>query len=508
MIRLGSRAGVLAALGALLVVVAPAVPAAAGPAVAQGDVPVTATNLVTKVANTSPAIAVDPTEKRFMAVAHRVDGPDFGCGLAVSGDGGHGWIPAYPVPKLPKGADKCYAPEVAFDAGGNLYYLFVGLAGEGNSPMGAFLVMSANKGANFSAPRRVLGPERYMVRMAIDATMGRHGRIHMVWLEARAHPPLGGLPAPPNPIMAAHSDDGGVTFSDPVQVSDPGRRLAVAPALALGPDHAVHVSYYDLGDDVRDYQGLEGPTWEGRWSLVLATSTDAGAHFTRTTVVDADIVPTERVMLIFTMPPASLVADLAGNVYAAWTDDRNGDWDVLVRHSADGGATWGPAKRVNDDPKGDGLHQFLPRLAVAPDGRLDAVFYDRRGNVENRGNDVFYTYSTDRAASFAPNMKLTAIDSDSLVGYQYGVASAQGLHEWGSRLGLVALPNKAVAAWTDARNSGRTLLAQDIFSAEVDLGPEPAQGRSWISIASVALALGGLALAGAARVRRRRGDAA
>lgn len=490
-------------MAAVVGIAAPAV--AAPPAAARREVPVTATNLADKVANTSPAIAVDPTEKRFVALAHRRDGPDFSCGLAVSGDGGHGWVPAFPVPKLPKGADKCYAPEVAFDAKGNLYYLFIGLAGGGNAPMGVFLTKSTTKGSSFSPPRQVLGAERYMVRMALDPTIGDRGRIHLVWLEARTNPPLGGLASPPNPIMAAYSDDGGSTFTEPVQVSDPARPLAVAPAMALGPDHAVHVLYYDLGEDVRDYQGLEGPTWEGRWSLVLSASTDGGKHFSKGTVVEAEIVPPERVMLIFTMPPASLVADRNGRLYAAWTDARNGDWDVYLRRSEDAGKTWGELRRVNDDKPKNGLHQFLPRLATAPDGRLDALFYDRRGNVENRGNDVYFTSSVDGGATFAPNIKLTAVDSDSLVGYQYGAASAQGLHEWGSRLGLAALPGGALAAWTDARNAGRTRLAQDIYAAEIDLGGGAAGGgRSWVSIASVALAVGGLGAAAVSRLRRRR----
>ncbi|HUP71094.1 MAG TPA: sialidase family protein [Acidimicrobiales bacterium] len=466
----------------------------------QPDFPTTATNLVNKVANTSPVIAVDPTDRRFMVLAHRVDGPDFSCGLQVSGDGGRGWIPAVPVPKLPEGAEKCYAPEVAFDAKGTLYYLFIGLAGPGNSPMGVYISVSKTKGATFSAPRQVLPGERYMVRMAIDPSIGAQGRMHLVWLEARSDPPLGGLAPPPNPIMAAYSDDGGRTFSTARQISDPQRPHAVAPALALGPDHAVHVVYYDLVDDARDYQGLEGPPWDGTWSLVMASSSDGGRTFSRGVVVDDDIVPPERVMLIFTMPPASVVADKEGRVFVAWHDARNDDWDIFLRRSRDAGVTWDAVRRINDDKIKNGLHQFLPRLALSPDGRLDAVFYDRRGNVENRGNDVYYTSSKDAGASFARNVKLTRVDSDSLVGYQYGVASAQGLYEWGSRLGLVAERGRALAAWTDSRNTARWRVPQDIYAAEVDLGGGGESSRAPVTVAVVAVAAG----AGALALRRRR----
>jgi hypothetical protein len=49
--------------------------------------------------------------------------------------------------------------------------------------------------------------------------------------------------------------------------------------VALGPEGDVHVAYYDLEDDVRDYQGLAGPAWEETWSIVWATSTDRGWSF-------------------------------------------------------------------------------------------------------------------------------------------------------------------------------------------------------------------------------------
>ena len=441
------------------------------------NVPVTPENLVDRTASNSPLLVADPTQARFVVLANRQDGPDFSCGLQVSGDSGNSWVSANPVPGLPPGAEKCYAPEAGFDRHGRLYYLFVGLKGAGNSPMGVFLTTSSDRANTFSAPVQVLGPERYQVRMAIDPGAGTNGRIHLVWLQTTSPPPLGGLSPPPNPLMAAHSDDGGHTFSTPVQISDPDRQRVVAPALALGPHHSVYVLYYDLQDDNRDYQGLEGPVFDGRWSLVATTSTDGGGHFDHGVEVDDGLVPPERVMLIYTMPPPSLVADPGGRVYAAWYDARNGDWDVFLRRSLDGGRTWGPPLRLNDDPLRDGSHQYLPRLSVADSGRIDVVFYDRRGNKENRGNDVYYTSSTDHGRSFGPNLKLTTVDSDSRIGPRYDVPSAARLNEFGSRIALLSEPSRALAAWTDTRNTGRAFPAQDIFAASVLLAGS--KGRRW-----------------------------
>jgi hypothetical protein len=439
------------------------------------EVPVSGLDERLQLAHNSPLLAADPTRSRFVVLANRLDNPDFGCTLHLSGDGGRGWIPVKPVPKLPPKAEKCYAPEVAFDADGLLYYSFIALAGQGNSPSGTYLVTSDDRGRTFSPPRQVLGPERYMVRMAMDRTMGPKGRLHFVWLEAGTDPPLGGLAPPPNPLMAAWSDDGGRSFSTPVRVSDPQRRV-VAPALALGPDHTVHVAYYDLEDDFRDYQGLEGPTWEGNWSIRLSTSTDGGKSFAAAVTIDGDLVPPERVMLIYTMPPPALAVGPLGGLHAAWYDARNGDWDVFARRSVDGGRTWAPPVRVNDDPVGNGRHQYLPRLSVAPDGRVDALFLDRRADPENVRNHTFLASSSDGGAGFEANVQVTTEASNATIGTRYDIPSALGLVEYGSRLGLLSLPNRTLAAWPDTRNGEIGEYSQDVYATEVAFGPPSAAG--------------------------------
>lgn len=438
------------------------------------ETPVTAMDLARDPASNSPQYAADPTDGRFVVLGNRMDAPAFNCALQVSGDGGRRWATADPVPSLPEGADTCYAPEVAFDRQGVLYYLFVGLAGAGNEPMGVFLTTSADQARSFTPPRQVLGPFNFGVRMAIDTTMGDRGRMHLVWLHATSDPPLGGFGPPPNPILASYSDDGGRTFSASVQVNDATRSQVVAPALALGPRHRVEVGYYDLGDDARDYQGLEGPRWEGRWALVVSSSADGGRRFGPGTVVDPEVIPVDRVMLIFTMPPPSLVAGPKATC-VAWTDARHGDADALV--SCKQGPGWRQPGRLNDDRLGNGLRQYLPRLSLSPDGRIDALFYDRRDDAGNLGTWVYYTYSNDGGRSFAPNMKVTPEPFDPRIGQQYGVVSASQQVEFGSRLGLWSRRHDALAAWTDTRNADPNSTGQDIFTAEVALAGRVARGR-------------------------------
>ncbi len=464
------------------------------------EVPITALEQTVAPASNSPLIVADPTEPRFVVLANRLDAPDFGCALQLSGDGGRSWIPAAPVPALPSGSEKCYAPDVAFDRGGKLYYMFVGLAGNGNHPVGVFLATSVDRGHSVSAPRPVLGPSNFGARMALDPDQGAQGRIHLVWVHAATDPPLGGFGSPPNPIMSAHSDDGGATFSDPVQVSDPSRALAVAPALVLGPHHAVHVAYYDLGGDAVDYRGLEGPVFDGTWSVVLASSADGGSHFGAGAIVDDRVVPYERVMLVFTMPPPSLVAD--GRLTClAWADAREGDADVMARCSTDGGRKWNGPRRVNDDAAGNGARQYLPRLGLSPGGRLDALFYDRRDDPQRLATQVYASSSTDDGRSFSPNVRVTSEDSNPRLGQQYVGPAAEGLVEFGSRLAVLSRRHDVLLAWTDTRNSKFATTAQDIFAAKVDL---PGRHQpAWARVVGAVIALVAVS-AGVAAWRRRR----
>lgn len=417
------------------------------------------------VANNSPVIAVDPTNHRFLVMATRLDAPDFGCGLQVSGDAGRSWSAPSALPTLPVGADKCYGPEIAFDKRGRLYLLLVGLAGNGNRPVGAFLATSDDRAHTFTAPRQVLGALNFGIRMALDSSRGARGRIQLVWIHSTGAPALGGFSPGPNPILAAHSDDGGIGFSDPVQVSDPARSRAVAPSLSVSGKY-VYVGYYDLGRDRVDYEGLEGPVWDGRWSLVTARSEDSGGHF-ESSVVDNGIVPSQRVMLIFTMPPASVASD-GRKICAAWTDARNGDDDALLRCSSDGGISWGRLRRVNHDAIGNGHSQYLPRIDLGR-GRLDAIFYDRRSDPANLRNDVYYTYSLDGGRRFSPDERLTTQGSDITIGQEYAVTSAKDQVEFGARLALARTGNRLVAAWADTRNSNSHSTGQDVFSAVVSL---------------------------------------
>lgn len=138
----------------------------------------------------------------------------------------------------------------------------------------------------------------------------------------------------------------------------------------------------------------------------------------------------------------------------------------------------------------------MPRLSFSPKGRLDLVFYDRRLDELNVGNDVYFTFSTDAGRRFAPNVRLTEDGSDSRIGQEYTIPSAKGLVEFGSRLGLLSHERGALAAWADTRYSHPQTTEQTIFAARIrlekrqdDLGSSMAGGVTLLTAGLAVLAL-------------------
>jgi hypothetical protein len=73
--------------------------------------------------------------------------------------------------------------------------------------------------------------------------------------------------------------------------------------------------------------------------------------------------------------------------------------DIVLTSSLDGGATWSPKRRVNDDPPGSANQ--VPALTVDATGTLHAMWYDRRddGGCAPALN-VYVARSSDGGASF------------------------------------------------------------------------------------------------------------
>ena len=501
------RAAIALALvlaGAAGVVLSPVVEPESSARVLGGDRPVNpgATDLGDISANNSPTLARNPRDPANLAVANRIDSPDFSCALQVSFDRGARWRRTR-VP-IPEGeGPKCYAPDVTFAADGTLHLSYVTLKGVGNVPDAVWTAVSRDGGRTLSRPRRAGGPLAFQVRISADP--GDPQRLYLTWLQARDVGTLK-FPRPGNPIVTARSEDGGATWTRPRQVSDPARERVLAPSPAVGPGGELYVLFLDVRGDRLDYEGahegLGGAPYPGRFELVLSRSVDAGRTWAESVVEDR-LTPAER-FIAFVPPFPSLAVDgRRGRIYAAFHDARLGAADVWVWSLRPGAADWSEPVRVNDTPRGDATAQYLPKLAVAPDGRLDVVYYDRRDDRDNVLNEVSLQSSTDGGATFTPSLRLSSRPFDSRI----GLGSERDLPDLGSRLGLVAGDNRALAVWTDTRAGTDASIKQDLARAIVAFPPDDSArdlAADALRYGGVLLAVAGLALGLMAAQRRYR----
>lgn len=481
---------ILLALGVTGLILSATLAGVDPPVVAAGNAPVNASarRPGDLSAHNSPTVVENPVDPDQVVVTNRLDGPGFSCALHVSTDGGETFAPVQ-VPQ-PDGRNPCFAPDAAFDAGGTLYLSFVTLSGLGNTPDALWVTSSSDLGKTFARPAKVAGELAFQPRLVADPRRAR--ALHLTWLQARdvallAFPDVG------YPIVSAGSQDGGRTWSPPVMVSGASRERVVAPAPAIGPDGSLFVSYLDLLDDRLDYNGGHGgeggPPYPGDWQLVLARSRDGGRSWSESIVEEA-VVPAER-FVVFLPPSPSIAVGPSGDIFIAFTDRRLGDPDVFLWRSSDGGETFSDPVRVNDTSEPDGSTQNLPKVGVAPDGRVDVVYYDRRSDDDDHMNDVSLRSSYDGGASFSDRVRLNDEAFDSRVGF----GSERGLADLGSRLGLLSRESDAIAVWTDTRTGTEESHKQDLARAVVSFGPRPtldAAGAFRLRIGGIALIVIGL----------------
>jgi hypothetical protein len=81
--------------------------------------------------------------------------------------------------------------------------------------------------------------------------------------------------------------------------------------------------------------------------------------------------------------------------------------DVMIARSTNGGASFSAPVKINDDATTNKWHWF-GTFSVAPNGRLDAVWYDTRNAGDNLQSQLFYSYSTDAGSTWSPNVPVSA----------------------------------------------------------------------------------------------------
>ncbi len=219
------------------------------------------------------------------------------------------------------------------------------------------------------------------------------GNVYLAWTRFDVYG--SNNPEHKSQIYFTRSTNQGQTFSMPFRISDTGGdcvdsdNTVEGAVPAVGPNGEVYI------------------VWAGPLGLVFDKSMDDGLSFGKDKVIsdmpggwDFEIDGLRRAN---GMPVTGV--DLSngpnkGTIYVNWIDARNGDPDVFVMSSRNGGETWSSPVRVNDDPVKNGKAQFFTWMSVDPaDGSINVFFYDRRDG-QGTQTGVTLARSVDGGKSF------------------------------------------------------------------------------------------------------------
>ena len=153
-----------------------------------------------------------------------------------------------------------------------------------------------------------------------------------------------------------------------------------------------------------------------------------------------------------------------GTLHMVWEWRHPGDLtayaDVGYVRSTDGGLTWSKPRSIADDDPKKLNGKFLPMLSVAPNGRLDAAWWDTRDDPGIRANDVYYAYSEDDGVTWSKNIRI----SDQTIDRRYGVYGNN--FDQNSPPALASTNEFAFLGWDDTRHStgeeGQIVLASPV----------------------------------------------
>ena len=345
-----------------------------------------------------PFFAIDPENPKHLLASYQEDRfLNDGCRnltSAVSLDGGTTWQESL-LPRLTVADGGPYErssdPWVAFGPGGRAYYASLGF-NETSAPNGVYLSSSDDGGLTWSDP------------VAVHSGSSTFDDKEAVVVDTRDDSPYKGRvyvgwdsisASQQQSEFITYSDDGGRSFQSAYTLGNQGANIGIIPL--VGPGGIVHALWLS-------YQ---------RQVLLLAShSTDGGRTWSApVTVSDVRAFGVDGSRTGAGLP-AVAVDGRTGALYAVWEDERftPGTDQVVLSRSTDGGQTWSAPQRVSDGP--DSAANFTPAVAVTPEGWVGVSYYSLRNNPAHVLVDEYLSVSKSGGQTFAKGQRLTASSWD------------------------------------------------------------------------------------------------
>jgi hypothetical protein len=166
----------------------------------------------------------------------------------------------------------------------------------------------------------------------------------------------------------------------------------------------------------------------------------------------------------------------SGRLYITYTDrpsTGSADTDIYVQSSADGGATWNPRIKLNDDGA-TGKSQFYSDIDIdeTTAGHIAVTWYDARNSAANNSAQIYATATDARRGGWVPNvMVATGLSNANLGNNSFEFGDYDTMDFYGGQFWRTwtdnASPSTLVPANTDAPGD------QDMATARVDVTVTP-----------------------------------
>lgn len=242
---------------------------------------------------------------------------------------------------------------LSLDGSGNAYAVWVDGRNNYSEIYFAYRPAGGEWGANIRVSDQPEASQKTPA-IAVDAS----GNAYVVWEDDRD-----GM----SDVYFAYRAAISATWSSDVAINDDNGKPwnEPAPAIAVDPSGNACAAWNDDRDGVNQDVYFAYRPAGGSWGANVKVNDDAGDEYHGS--------PT-------------IAADAAGNAYAAWRDERNGNGDIYSAARPEGGV-WGSNERVDDDTSGS-ARQLVGRLAMDTAGNAYAIWEDRRSG----NGDIYFAY--------------------------------------------------------------------------------------------------------------------
>lgn len=315
-------------------------------------------------------------------------------GLSYSFDGGTTFIQKN-IPQ-PDGFANLGDGVVAYGPDGELYYATLNFDPLDRSIVG--VLKSTDNGITFGDiidASTTFGntadfQDKEWITVDKSSTSQLRGAVYVTWTDFTSRG---------SSISFARSLNNG-KFFDPPKVLSTGDRFVQGSMPFTAPNGDLYVVYSAISADFTT-------------DLIrIVKSTDGGATFSApTTVIAGQGIGTMtggNQVRTNSFPTIGIDKNGAVHVVVSYipSQSTSDPADVLYVRSLDGGKTFSTPLKLNDD--NTKTAQFLPSIAIAPDGTIAAKWWDRRNDpVNNSLTDVYMAISRDGGQSFGKNFRIT-----------------------------------------------------------------------------------------------------